>query len=133
MISHCYCNYFICIWLGCPDEPTNVQIFNVSSRSLTISWNKPYDNNDPITGYNISYENPDCLVNVNNVTQNVTVSSVEEQVMITGLYPGEVYTFIIIAINNICLSQASLPVDVNTMEEGMFCDYVICMCINDDI
>ena len=118
------------IWLGCPDEPTDVQIFNVSSHSLTINWTKPYDNNDPIAEYNISYQNPDCLVNVSNVTQNVTVSSEEEQVIITGLHPGEVYTFVIIAINNVCPSQASLPVSVRTMEEGMynmFCDDVKCM------
>ena len=118
------------IWLGCPDEPTDVQISNVSSRSLTINWTKPYNNNDPITGYNISYQNPDCLVNVSNVTQNMTVFSEKEQIMITGLHPGEVYTFVIIAINNVCPSQASLPVSVRTMEEGtynMFCDDVKCM------
>ena len=122
--------YLISHLLGCPDEPTDVQIFNVSSRSLTISWTKPYNNNDPITGYNISYQNPDCLVNVSNVTQNVTVSSEEEQVMITGLHPGEVYTFVIIAINNVCPSQISSPASIHTMEEGtynMFCDDVKCM------
>ena len=69
-------------------------------------------------------------MNVSNVTQNLTVSSEEEQVIITGLHPGEVYAFVIIAINNVCPSQASLPVSVRTMEEStynMFCDDVKCM------
>ena len=65
-------------------------------------------------------------MNVSNVTQNVTVSSEEEQVMITSLHPGEVYTFVIIAINNVCPSQASLSASMRTMEEGMFCDDVLC-------
>ena len=55
----------------------------------------------------------------NGVQQNVTVSSTEEQVIITGLHPGEYYTFTIIAINDICPSQPSVPATVHTMEEGM--------------
>ena len=85
----------------------------MSSHSLTIIWTKPDDNNAHITGYSISYHNP------NNVKQNVMVSSAEEQVTITGLHPGEYYTFTIIAINDICPSQPSVPANVRTMEEGM--------------
>ena len=50
----------------------------------------------------------------NGVPQNVTVSSAEEQVTITDLHP-----FTIIAINDICPSQPSVPATVRTMEEGM--------------
>ena len=91
----------------------------MTSRNLTISWTEPHNNNDPITGYNISYQNPDCLVMANGLTESVTVTSMEEQVMITDLHPGEVYIFTIIAINNICPSQPSLPARMRTMEEGM--------------
>ena len=108
---------YVC--LDCPDEPINIQIFDVDSRSLTINWTEPHDNNDPITQYSISYQNPDCLVDANNVTQNVTVTSMEEQVMIIDLHPGEYYTFTIIAINDICPSQPSLPTSMRTLEEGM--------------
>lgn len=90
----------------------------MNSRSLTINWTRPHDNNDPITSYNISYQNPDCLV-MANVSQNVTVTSTEEQVTITDLHPGEYYTFIIVAINDICPSQPSEPVSMRTLEEGM--------------
>ena len=84
-----------------------------------INWTEPHNNNDLITHYNISYQNPDCLVMANGVPQNVTFSSTEEQVTITGLHPGEYYTFTIIAINGICTSQPSVPAIVCTMEEGM--------------
>ena len=90
----------------------------VNSRNVVITWTEPHDNNAPITNYSISYQNPDCLVNANNVSQNVTVSSTMEQVMITNLHPGENYTFIIIAINDICPSQPSEPASVRTLEEG---------------
>ena len=110
---------FCCVFLDCPDEPINVQIFNVNSRNLTINWTEPHANNDPITQYSISYQNPDCLVDANNVTQNVTVTSMEEQVTINNLHPGEYYTFTIIAINDICPSQPSLPASMRTEEEGM--------------
>ena len=56
----------------------------------------------------------------NGVPQNVTIPSTEEQYPITGLYPGEYYTFTIIAINDICPSQPSVPATVRTMEEGMY-------------
>ena len=51
--------------------------------------------------------------------QNVTVTSMEEQAMITSLHPGENYTFIVIAINDICPSVPSTPVSETTMEEGI--------------
>ena len=85
----------------------------MSLHRLTIIWTKPHDNNAHITKYSISYHNP------NNITQNVVVSSAEEQVTITDLHPGEYYTFTIIAINDICPSQPSVPATVRTMEEGM--------------
>ena len=91
----------------------------MNSRDLTINWTRPHDNNDPITSYNISYQNPDCLVMANGVPQDVTVITTEEQVTITGLHPGEYYIFTIIAINDICPSQPSEPVTMRTMGEGM--------------
>ena len=55
----------------------------------------------------------------NGVPQDVTVTSIVEQVTITDLHPGEYYTFTIIAINDICPSQPSEPATVRTLEEGM--------------
>ena len=92
----------------------------VNSRDVTINWTEPHDNNAPITGYNISYQNPDCLVNAIGAEQNVTVNSEVEQVLVTNLHPGENYSFTIIAYNDICPSQPSIPVSVRTMEEGMY-------------
>ena len=95
-------------------------MFDATSRGLFINWTEPHGNNAPITGYNITYQNPDCLVMAsNNELQEVTVTSMMEQVMITYLHPGENYTVIVIAINDICPSVPSIPVSVRTMEEGI--------------
>ena len=91
----------------------------MNSRDLTINWTEPHNNNDPINDYIVSYQNPDCLADANIVTLNMIVSSTEEQVVITNLHPGEDYTFLVRAINNICPSQPSLPASVHTIEEGM--------------
>ena len=119
------CYIHVCYVADCPDQPINVQLFDVTSRDLFINWTEPHDNNAPVTGYNITYQNPDCLVMApNNQPQDVTVTSMEEQAMITDLHPGENYTFTVIAINDICPSVPSTPVSVRTMEEGkvsMYC------------
>ena len=103
----------------CPDEPISVGLFDVTSRGLFINWTEPYDNNAPITGYNITYQNPDCLVMASIEPQDVTRTSMEEQAIITDLHPGENYLFIVIAINDICPSVPSIPVSVGTMKEGI--------------
>ena len=126
MKSHCNNSLFLGAYLiispitDCPDRPINVQLFGVTSRGLFIDWTEPRDNNAPVTGYNITYQNPDCLVMApNNQPQDVTVSSMERQAMIPDLHPGENYSFIVIAINDICASVPSIPVSVRTMEEGI--------------
>ena len=109
-----------CVYLDCPDPPSNIQIFDVNSRNLTITWTEPHNNNDPITEYFVRYLNPMCLVDANILSLNMIASSMEEQVVISNLHPGEDYTFSVIAVNNICPSQFSLPSNVRTMEEGTY-------------
>jgi len=95
-------------------------LFDVTSRGLFINWTEPHDNNAPINSYNITYQNPNRLVMAsNNRPQDVTVTIMVEQTMITDLHPGENYSFSVIAINDICPSVPSIPVSVRTMEEGM--------------
>ena len=96
-----------------------VNISNVTSRSVTLNWTEPFDNYDPIIGYDIFYRNPRCLVMATGVRRRVVVSSLEEQVTITDLHPGRYYTFFVVAINDICPSEPSYPVDVRTLDEGM--------------
>lgn len=97
-----------------------VNISNVTSRSVTINWTEPFDNYDPIIGYDIWYRNPRCLVFANGLKRRMVVSSIEEQVTITDLHPGRYYIFFVVALNDICPSEPSDPVYVHTLEEGMW-------------
>lgn len=38
-----------------PDAPQSLEIHDVSSRSVRLSWKKPFDGNFPITRYTIMW------------------------------------------------------------------------------
>ena len=96
-----------------PEQPQNLTAFNITSRSIALSWVEPHHNNVPITGYSISYNDPDFLG-----SDAVTINSTEESVVITGLHPGVEYTFTVVAINSIGESLPSDEERATTLEES---------------
>lgn len=38
-----------------PDTPTHLEIIEVSSRSVTLSWRRPFDGNSPVLSYIVQY------------------------------------------------------------------------------
>ena len=80
---------------------------------MALSWTVPHHNNVPITGYIINYNQPVFLG-----SNTVTINSIEETVVITGLHPGVEYTFTVIAINSIGESVPSDEERASTLEEG---------------
>ena len=87
---------------------------NVTSRNLTLTWVEPHDNNAPISGYRVSYTEPDFLGG-GNVTVNVTGSI--EEAFIGGLHPGVTYSFTVVAFNDIGDSIPSDMLNEITLEE----------------
>ena len=98
-----------------PEQPQNLMAFNITSRSIALSWIEPHHNNVPITGYSINYNNPDFL---GGNTVNVTFFSTEESVVITGLHPGVEYNYTVVAINLIGESVPSDEERASTLEES---------------
>ena len=96
-----------------PEQPQNLMTFNITSRSIALSWIEPHHNNVPITGYSINYNQPVFLG-----SDAVTINSIEESVVITGLHPGVEYTFTVIAINSIGESVPSDEERASTLEES---------------
>ena len=76
-------------------------------------WEEPHDNNAPVLGYRVSYNQPVFLSG-----GGVVVYSSEEMVTITGLRPGVLYGFAVIAFNEIGDSRPSEIAMVTTTEEG---------------
>ena len=74
---------------------------------------EPHDNNAPIEGYRVRYQNPDFL---NGAEEEVVGDT--EMVDITDLHPGVTYSFTVIAFNEIGDSTASEEAEVRTDEES---------------
>jgi Down syndrome cell adhesion molecule len=39
-----------------PDAPTNLEVLEVKSRTLKLSWKRPYDGNSPVLSYQVQYK-----------------------------------------------------------------------------
>jgi hypothetical protein len=97
-----------------PSAPT---FTSVSARSLTVKWVKPASNGgSTITGYRVSrYDGPDTS---GSSTDTDTTGS-GTSLAVTGLSPGAIYTFVIIAKNsstdNGGLSAPSAPSTVTLL------------------
>lgn len=44
-------NYFSDI----PDAPQNLEVHDISSRNVRLTWNKPFDGNSPILQYTVMW------------------------------------------------------------------------------
>ena len=79
-------------------------------------WEEPHNNNAPIVGYRVMYQQPAFLDGSHSIQ---VVHSTIEMAVITGLHPGVTYNFTIVAFNDIGDSAPSNIAAVTTQEEGM--------------
>ena len=96
-----------------PEPPVNVIVVGIQSRSIALSWTEPHDNNAPIQGYFVFFEEPSFAGG-----DIVIVSTSQENAVLTDLFPGVEYTFTVVAYNAIGNSSESESVQVRTDEEG---------------
>ena len=96
-----------------PEPPVNVIVVDVQSRSTSLSWTEPHDNNAPIQGYFVLFEEPTFAGG-----EIVTVATSQENAVLTDLFPGVEYNFTVVAYNEIGNSSESENVQVLTEEEG---------------
>ena len=82
-------------------------------------WEEPHDNNAPIIGYRVMYQEPTFLGGGVQV-----VNSTVEMADITGLQPGVTYNFTVVAFNEI---GDSIPSDIASIRtlEGNFITYEV--------
>ena len=96
-----------------PQQPQNVESVNITSRSINLVWMEPHDNNAPIMGYRVMYQEPTFRGGGVQV-----VNSTIEMADITGLQPGVTYNFTVVAFNEIGDSLPSNIASIRTLEEG---------------
>ncbi|XP_046991630.1 Down syndrome cell adhesion molecule-like protein Dscam2 isoform X2 [Schistocerca americana] len=99
-----------------PEPPANVHVNNFSSRSVSLSWEEPYNGNSIIGAYIVQYKNTTAVPWHQNVVQ-VVVGGDQLNVTIKDLRPAHGYQFQIRAENSVGVSNASETVTVTTMEE----------------
>jgi len=98
-----------------PEPPEDLAVISKSSRTLALSWKKPYTGNDEIKEYVVQYLSEESstfhLRNVS-VYGNVTTT------VLRGLHPSKEYTIVLFAINGVGKSKASKEIKFVTEEES---------------
>ncbi|KAK6104660.1 Fibronectin type III domain family protein [Brugia pahangi] len=95
-----------------PRAPKNLQVFDVTSNSVRISWDPVYIEMEPVLKYIIRYRQKydEELFKQKEVSANVTTT------VITELEPYQLYEITVSSVNLIGRGTASLPKEVQTDE-----------------
>ncbi|KFM70029.1 Down syndrome cell adhesion molecule-like protein, partial [Stegodyphus mimosarum] len=96
-----------------PDAPQSTEVHDVSSRSVRLSWSKPFDGNSPITQYTVMWRQ----IGGQSTGGPLTVPGTETTVVIRGLKPKNRYFFRVKCENSLGESQFGAEVAVTTLEE----------------
>ncbi|XP_055385270.1 cell adhesion molecule Dscam2 isoform X2 [Condylostylus longicornis] len=122
-----------------PDTPSNLEIFEIGSRNVKLSWRRPFDGNSPVLSYLVQYQplkflqNPTMLISPKtdwNTQSTVNVSlpstsisksydnDLRETAIVSGLSPATTYLIRMQAINEIERSQFTDAIVLKTQEEA---------------
>ncbi|KAG8198707.1 hypothetical protein JTE90_023478 [Oedothorax gibbosus] len=96
-----------------PDAPQNLEIHDVASRSVRLTWQRPFDGNFPITRYTIMWRQTDGET----AGGPLHVPGSETTLIIRGLRPKTRYFFRVKCENVLGESQFGAEVAITTLEE----------------
>uniref|UniRef100_A0A336KKP0 CSON012059 protein n=1 Tax=Culicoides sonorensis TaxID=179676 RepID=A0A336KKP0_CULSO len=122
-----------------PETPADIEVVEVASRSVKISWKRPFDGNSPVLTYVVQFQphktvyDRNVIPNFNdewrnpttvNLSASVIINTIgpdggpREQAVVGGLHPATTYLLRMLAINEIAKSQYTDPVVIKTQEEA---------------
>ena len=80
---------------------------------------EPHDNNAPITGYIVQYQQPQFLggQEINKTLLSEPKLTIIVKLIIVELHPGTIYTFTVEAHNNLGIGERSMGASARTLEE----------------
>ncbi|XP_063781671.1 immunoglobulin superfamily DCC subclass member 4 isoform X2 [Pseudophryne corroboree] len=99
---------------GLPGPPQALEALAVSSKTVTVTWDRPEINWEKVIGFSLHYtktgdsDNMEYQFAVNNDTTELTVKYLE---------PGTSYTFYVVAYSQQGASRASQPIVVQTWDD----------------
>ncbi|XP_054714025.1 cell adhesion molecule Dscam2-like [Uloborus diversus] len=96
-----------------PDAPQNLEVHDISSKSVRLTWNKPFDGNSPILQYTVMWRQ----LNGETAGGPVTVPGSETTLTIRSLRPKTRYFFRVKCENSLGESQFGAEVAATTLEE----------------
>ena len=94
-----------------PSPPTNLRTRDVTSTSITVTWEPPKYSNGMLLGYEVCYTSNGESPSVASV-QNTTVK-------LTDLKPWAMYCISVRAKTLAGFGEKSIPVMISTLESGM--------------
>nr|XP_027209811.1 Down syndrome cell adhesion molecule-like protein Dscam2 [Penaeus vannamei] len=100
----------------CPEQPSNLTVLDVGSRSVELSWPSPYNGNSPITRYFVEYKLRQH--DWENYGERMMVPGNQTQAAVLDLRPATTYHLRIVARNEIGDSDPSDIVTFTTDEEA---------------
>ncbi|KAF8796621.1 Down syndrome cell adhesion molecule like protein [Argiope bruennichi] len=105
-----------------PDAPQNLEVHDVSSRSIRLTWDRPFDGNSPITQYTVMWRQTDepkerHFQKDQTTGGPITTHGNERSVTVRGLKPKTRYFFRVKCLNALGESQYGAEVAVTTLEE----------------
>ena len=96
-----------------PERPQNITVVETQSQYLVLMWEEPHDNNAPIQGYYVFYNQPSYAMGL-----MIVLAVNDTMANVTELYPGVTYNFTVIAFNGVGNSSQSAVTPFRTLEEG---------------
>ncbi|XP_055925896.1 cell adhesion molecule Dscam2-like isoform X3 [Argiope bruennichi] len=101
---------------GAPDPPVNLTVTNITSRTVTIRWDVPFNGNSHITGSSVQYKMADDTWKGH--TSQLIVSGSDSTAILRALHPVTTYHLRVIAENAIGKSRPSGIINVTTQVEA---------------
>lgn len=122
-----------------PDSPSHLEVLEVKSRTVKLSWRRPFDGNSPVLSYLVQYQplkllHPQSVISETDTdwnsphTVNLTLPIVSdsktitgdprEEAIVTGLHPSTTYLLRMLAVNEIEKSSYTDPLVIKTQEEA---------------
>uniref|UniRef100_A0A6P4DVD5 Down syndrome cell adhesion molecule-like protein Dscam2 n=1 Tax=Drosophila rhopaloa TaxID=1041015 RepID=A0A6P4DVD5_DRORH len=122
-----------------PDTPSNLDLFEVGSRTVKLSWRRPFDGNSPVLSYLVQYQalkylqshgtsgagggdwNGQNVINVSLPSTSISRSydsDLRESAIVAGLTPATTFLIRMQAINEIERSAYTEAIVLKTQEEA---------------
>ncbi|XP_059143240.1 cell adhesion molecule DSCAM-like [Physella acuta] len=99
-----------------PEPPMKVKVSNITSRTMVVAWETPFDGNSPIIGFTVQFKNETDVWQ--GILPNISVGLNQQVALLTNLLPSFTYHIRVLANNTVGYSEPSDIVEATLEEEA---------------